>query len=30
MIKGRNAFTLLPEKGTKPTVFYLPPKAKEV
>ncbi len=30
MIKSRNAFTLLPEKGTKPTVFYLPPKAKEV
>ncbi len=30
MIKARHAFTLLPEKGTKPTVFYLPPKAKEV
>jgi molybdopterin-containing oxidoreductase family iron-sulfur binding subunit len=30
MIKARDAFTLLPEKGTKPTVFYLPPKPKEV
>ena len=29
LIRERNAFQLLPEKGTKPTVYYLPPKAKE-
>ena len=30
MIKARDGFTLLPEKGAKSTVFYLPPKTKEV
>ena len=30
MIRDKNGFTLLPEKGTKPNVFYLPPKRKEV
>lgn len=29
MIKSKNGFTLLPEKGTRPNVFYLPPKRKE-
>lgn len=30
LIKARNGFNLMPEKGTKPTVFYLPPQNKEV
>ncbi|RJR43078.1 MAG: 4Fe-4S dicluster domain-containing protein [Deltaproteobacteria bacterium] len=30
MIRDKNGFTLLPEKGTKPSVYYLPPKRKEV
>ena len=30
MIRDKNGFTLLPEKGTKPNVYYLPPKRKEV
>lgn len=30
LIKARNGFQLLPEKGTRPTVYYLPPKRKEV
>ncbi len=30
MIRDKNGFNLLPEKGTKPSVFYLPPRRKEV
>jgi molybdopterin-containing oxidoreductase family iron-sulfur binding subunit len=30
LIRENNGFTLLPEKGTRPTVFYLPPRRKEV
>jgi molybdopterin-containing oxidoreductase family iron-sulfur binding subunit len=30
MIRQMNGFTLLPEKGTRPNVYYLPPKRKEV
>ncbi len=30
MIRDKNGFTLLPEKGTRPNVYYLPPKRKEV
>ncbi|NIP83589.1 MAG: 4Fe-4S dicluster domain-containing protein [Gemmatimonadetes bacterium] len=30
LIGERNAFTLLPEKGTHPKVYYLPPRRKEV
>ena len=30
MIREKNGFELLREKGTKPNVFYLPPKRKEV
>ncbi len=30
MIRDKNGFNLLQEKGTKPSVFYLPPKRKEV
>jgi molybdopterin-containing oxidoreductase family iron-sulfur binding subunit len=30
MIRDKNGFTLLREKGTKPSVYYLPPKRKEV
>ena len=29
MIRDKNGFNLLAEKGTEPTVFYLPPKRKE-
>jgi molybdopterin-containing oxidoreductase family iron-sulfur binding subunit len=29
MIRDKNGFNLLQEKGTKPNVFYLPPKRKE-
>jgi Fe-S-cluster-containing dehydrogenase component len=29
LIADRNGFTLLPEKGTKPKVYYLPPRRKE-
>jgi len=30
LIRERNGFTLLPEKGTRPKVYYLPPRRKEV
>ena len=30
MIRDSNGFNLLPEKGTMPSVFYLPPRRKEV
>lgn len=30
MIRDKNGFTLLPEKGTRPNVFYLPPRRKEI
>jgi molybdopterin-containing oxidoreductase family iron-sulfur binding subunit len=30
MIRNMNGFNLLAEKGTKPSVYYLPPKRKEV
>lgn len=30
LIRDNNGFNLLPEKGTKPTVYYLPPKRKGV
>ena len=30
MVQKMNGFTLLPEKGTKPNVYYLPPKRKEI
>lgn len=29
LIEERNGFTLLPEKGTRPKVYYLPPARKE-
>lgn len=29
LIRDRGGFNLLPEKGTKPKVFYLPPKRKD-
>ncbi len=29
MINNKGAYTLIPEKGTKPKVFYLPPKRKD-
>lgn len=29
LIADRNGFTLLPEKGTRPKVYYLPPRRKE-
>jgi molybdopterin-containing oxidoreductase family iron-sulfur binding subunit len=30
LIRENNGFTLLPEKGTKPSVYYLPPRRKGV
>ena len=30
MVRDMNGFTLLPEKGTRPNVYYLPPRRKEV
>ncbi|MBW1778453.1 MAG: 4Fe-4S dicluster domain-containing protein [Deltaproteobacteria bacterium] len=29
MVREKKGFTLLPEKGTRPNVYYLPPKRKE-
>ena len=29
MIRDKGGFNILPDKGTRPTVFYLPPKRKE-
>ncbi|OIP91571.1 MAG: 4Fe-4S ferredoxin [Syntrophobacteraceae bacterium CG2_30_61_12] len=29
LIRDKNGFQLLPEKGTRPNVYYLPPKRKE-
>ena len=28
LIRAKNGFTLLPEKGTRPTVYYLPPRRR--